>query len=359
MNVSGGGGRPVRVVVIDDSAIVRRMLSAQLAQQPGLEVVGTAGHASVAWDKIDELRPDVVTLDVEMPDMDGVSFLRVLMRERPTPVVMVSSLTQRGAEVTLDALEAGAVDFVAKPEAGLDRRLGELIPELAEKLRTAARTRVSRREGGARVARGPAASAATSNALAKTTYRVLAIGASTGGTEAIRETLERLPADAPGIVIVQHMPERFTASFAQRCDQSCAVRVKEAVDEERVLPGHALIAPGNHHMRLVRRGGNYHVQISQDEAVNRHRPSVDVLFDSVAQQAGRNAVGVILTGMGADGARGLLRMREAGARTIAQDEASCVVYGMPREAVAMGAAEVVLPLDAIAGRALEFLGEVP
>jgi two-component system chemotaxis response regulator CheB len=344
--------RRIRVLVVDDSAVVRRVLTTQLSLQPGLEVVGVAPHASVAWTKIEELRPDVVTLDVEMPDMDGVSFLRVLMRERPTPVVMVSSLTQRGAEVTLDALAAGAVDFVAKPAAGVDRKLADLVPELAEKIRAASRSRVQKREEAPRPVR-----ATSSLALAKTTYRVLAIGASTGGTEAIREVLERLPADAPGVVIVQHMPEHFTASFARRCDQACAVRVKEAADDDRVIPGHVLIAPGNHHMRLVRRGGNYHVQVTQEEAVNRHRPSVDVLFDSVAKHAGANAVGVILTGMGADGAKGLLEMRLAGAHTIAQDEATCVVFGMPREAILNGGAEVVLPLPAIADRALRFISE--
>ncbi len=343
----------IRVLIVDDSAVVRRVLTQQLALQPGIEVVGTAPHAAVAWSKIEELSPDVVTLDVEMPDMDGVSFLKVLMRERPTPVVMVSSLTKRGAEVTLDALDAGAVDFVAKPEMGVDRKLADLVPEIAEKIRIAAKAKLHRRVERKRVEQAP------SLALAKTTHRVLAIGASTGGTEAIREILERLPADAPGVVVVQHMPEAFTASFAKRCDQSCAVRVSEAVDEARVLPGHVLIAPGNHHMRLVRRGGNYHVQITQDEHVNRHRPSVDVLFKSVAQHAAGNAVGIILTGMGADGAKGLLEMRLAGAHTIAQDEATCVVFGMPKEAIINGGAELVLPLPGIAERALKLFSELP
>ncbi len=339
------------MLVVDDSAVVRRVLTSALTKEPGIEVVGSAPHASVAWSKLEELSPDVLTLDVEMPDMDGVSFLRVLMRDKPTPVVMVSSLTQKGAEVTLDALDAGAIDFVTKPASGVDRTLVDLVPEIAEKVRIASKAKL--------FARGPRPKVEKplSAALAKTTHRVLAIGASTGGTEAIREILERLPADSPGIVIVQHMPEAFTASFARRCDQSCAVRVKEAADGDRVLPGHALIAPGNHHMRLVRRGGNYHVQVTQDAHVNRHRPSVDVLFNSVAEQAAGNAVGVILTGMGADGAKGLLEMRLAGAHTIAQDEKTCVVFGMPKEAIVNGGAELVLPLDDIAERALGFLGE--
>lgn len=347
--MSAGG--VIRVLVIDDSAVVRKVLSERLAQQPGIAVVGTAPHAAVAWDKVQELKPDVITLDVEMPDMDGVSFLRVLMRDNPLPVVMVSSLTQKGAEVTLDALAAGAVDFVAKPSAGLGLRLGDLIPELADAIRAASVARVVRRAAAPREPRAPTL------ALARTTHRIVAVGGSTGGTEAIREILEALPADAPGVVVTQHMPEHFTASWARRCDSLCAVRVKEAEDEDRVLPGHVLIAPGNHHMRLVRRGGNYHVKVTQDEHVNRHRPSVDVLFESVALHAGKNAVGVILTGMGADGAKGLLEMRKAGAHTIAQDEASCVVFGMPKEAIDLGAAEVVLPLGQIAARALQLSGD--
>jgi two-component system chemotaxis response regulator CheB len=268
------------------------------------------------------------------------------MREHPLPVVMVSSLTERGAEVTLDALAAGAVAFVTKPSMGSGTKLADLIPHLAEVIRAAASAKVYRR------GEPPAKKVLASSALAKTTHRILAIGASTGGTEAIREVLQELPADAPGVVVAQHMPEHFTTSWAKRCDGLCSVRVQEARDDDRVLPGHVLIAPGNYHMRLERRGGNYHVRVSQDELVNRHRPSVDVLFHSVAEHAGKNAVGAILTGMGADGVKGLLAMRQAGAHTLAQDEATCVVFGMPKEAIAAGAAKEVLPLGKIAARVL-------
>ncbi|MBX7101453.1 MAG: chemotaxis response regulator protein-glutamate methylesterase [Myxococcaceae bacterium] len=344
---------PVRVLVVDDSAVVRRMLSDRLSREPGIEVVGTAPSPVFAWDRIKELRPDALTLDVEMPEMDGVSFLRILMRERPMPVVMVSSLTTRGAEATLDALESGAFDFVTKPGLGSTGELAVLIPEIAEKLRAATRARVRPRTAGPR----PLASVARpAGSLTNTTEKVIAIGSSTGGTEAVREILERLPADSPGVVIVQHMPEAFTASWARRCNASSALEVSEARHGDRLLPGHALIAPGNQHLRLVRRGGQYHVALSQEPPYNRHRPSVDVLFHSVAEHAGRNALGVILTGMGADGAAGLLSMRQAGAFTCAQDEASCVVFGMPREAIALGAAAEVLPLEDIAARLVEGSG---
>jgi two-component system chemotaxis response regulator CheB len=312
------------------------------------------------------LNPDVLTLDVEMPRMDGLTFLEKLMRARPMPVVMVSSLTEAGCETTLRALELGAVDFITKPRVDLREHLDELAQEVSEKVRAAASARVRAQQGhgpSARPsqgggparrpeARGAAARASVPSAMIQTTDRIIAVGASTGGTEALKDFLMMLPADAPGIVIVQHMPEKFTRSFAERCDELCTIRVKEAEDGDRVLVGHALIAPGNFHMELQRNGAQYFVHIQSGPPVNRHRPSVDVLFESVAQCAGRNAVGVIMTGMGADGARGLLTMREAGARTIAQDEATCVVFGMPKEAIALGAVEAVTPLPRIAATAL-------
>lgn len=343
---------PIRVLVVDDSAVVRRMLSERLGRQPGIQVVGTAPGAVYAWDKLRDLKPDVITLDVEMPEMDGVSFLRVLMRDRPTPVVMVSSLTERGATITLDALEAGAVDFVTKPGLGSTADLDLLVPVIAEKVRAAAKAKL--RVSAPRPPVKPAAQVGT-RALATTTEKIIAIGSSTGGTEAVREILEAMPPDAPGIVIVQHMPEAFTSSWAKRCDQSSAMQVREAKNGERIVPGSALIAPGNQHLRVVRRGGYYHVALSQEPPHNHHRPSVDVLFQSVAAEVAKNAVGIILTGMGADGAVGLLEMRRAGARTIAQDEATCVVFGMPREAIALGAANEVLPLERIAERALQLI----
>lgn len=343
--------RVVKVLVVDDSALVRKMLGERLGRMPRIQVVGTANGPVAAWEQIRTLRPDVLTLDVEMPEMDGVSFLKLLMRDYPLPTVMVSSLTVRGAEITLDALEAGATDFVTKPGLGASGQLDALVPVIAEKLLAAASARPRARVSS----KAPVARPAT-RAMADTTDKVIAMGASTGGTEAVREVLEQLPGDAPGVVIVQHMPEYFTASWAKRCDATCAVRVSEATDGERILSGHALIAPGNRHMEVVRRGAYYHVRLSDGPPVNRHRPSVDVLFESVARNVGRNAAGVILTGMGADGATGLLSMRRAGAATFAQDAESCVVYGMPREAVALGAAEAQVPLTDVAPRLLGTLG---
>ncbi|MET0344338.1 MAG: chemotaxis response regulator protein-glutamate methylesterase [Polyangiales bacterium] len=337
-----------RVLIVDDSALVRRILSTALARDPDIEVVGTAQDPYVAKDKINELKPDVLTLDVEMPRMHGLTFLRILMEKRPMPVVMVSSLTESGADVTLQALELGAVDFVTKPKLDLNDGLGILMPEIVEKVKAAARVRPARRVADAG---GPQKPVVVPR-LGRTTQQILAIGASTGGTEAIREVLQSMPPDAPGMVIVQHMPERFTRAFAQRLDAQCPPNVTEATDGERVIAGKVLIAPGAYHMRLVREGAEYRVRIDQSEPVNRHRPSVDVLFESVAEAAGKNAVGVILTGMGDDGARGLCTMRDAGAHTIAQDRESCVVFGMPREAIALGGAEEVLPLSQIGAAAL-------
>jgi len=337
----------VRVLIIDDSALVRRVLSEALSADSGIEVVGTASDPYIAKDRINELKPDVLTLDVEMPRMHGLTFLRLLMERRPMPVVMVSSLTVEGTDVTLQALELGAVDFVTKPQLDINTGLGLLMPELVEKVKAAARSRPRRRANVAEVVAKPAPR------LSRTTQQILAVGASTGGTEAIRELLMQLPADAPGVVIVQHMPERFTRAFAGRLDTQCALQVVEASHGERVVSGKVLIAPGNHHMRLVRLGAEYRVEIDQGDPVRLHRPSVDVLFDSVASAAGKNAVGVILTGMGDDGARGLLAMKQAGAFTVAQDRDSCVVFGMPREAIALGGADRVLPLEGIADTVLD------
>lgn len=330
-----------RVLIVDDSAVMRQILTEILSRDPMLEVVGVANDPFVARDKIKALQPDVLTLDVEMPRMDGLSFLEKLMRAHPMPVVMVSSLTLRGAETTLRALELGAVDFVEKP--ALDVRSGTftLADEIIEKVKHAAKAFV-RVPPPAHSATG--AAPPTARRILRTTERVIAIGASTGGTEALREFLMRMPPDSPGIVIVQHMPATFTRSFAERLDSACALRVKEAADGDSLLPGHVLIAPGDFHLRVVRSGARHQVRVTQEAPVNRHRPAVDVLFDSCAEQLGASTVGVLLTGMGDDGARGMVHMRGAGAHTFAQDEASCVVFGMPREAIRMGGAEVVLPL---------------
>jgi two-component system chemotaxis response regulator CheB len=338
------------VLVVDDSALVRQMMTAILSQDPGIAVVGAAPDPYAAWDQIHRLNPDVITLDVEMPRMDGLTFLEKLMRARPMPVVMVSSLTENGCDTTLRALELGALDFVTKPKIDVARGTGELAGEIVAKVRAAAGAKIRLKPAPA--AQKSAAPRAPQPATFKGTYKVVAIGASTGGTEALRELLCALPSDAPGIVIVQHMPEKFTRAFADRLDGLARIRISEARDGDRVLPGHALLAPGNFHMELIRSGADYKVRVSTGEPVNRHRPSVDVLFHSCARAAGPNAVGVILTGMGDDGARGLVAMRNAGARTVAQDEATSVVFGMPKEAIAMGGAEFIEPLPRIAEAAL-------
>jgi two-component system chemotaxis response regulator CheB len=343
----------IRVLVVDDSALMRQVLGTLLGRDPAIEIVGTACDAYVARDKIRELKPDVLTLDVEMPRMDGLAFLEKLMRARPMPVVMVSSLTEAGCATTLRALELGAVDFVTKPTVDLREGMAEVAAAIIEKIKIAAAARVRQRVPAAPMlpyARGVARPAARSAG------QVIAVGASTGGTEALRQFLGALPVDAPGVVVVQHMPEGFTRAFAERLDQLCTVRVKEAADGEPVLMGHALIAPGNQHMRLAREGTTYQVRLSSDPPVNRHRPSVDVLFNSCATEAHGHAVGVLMTGMGDDGARGLLAMRKAGARTLAQDEESCVVFGMPKAAVELGAAGEVLPLSRLAPAALAGVG---
>ncbi len=345
MNSVRTGATQIRVLVIDDSAYVRQILTEILRADPGIEVVGCASDAHVAREMIRRLNPDVLTLDIEMPRMDGLTFLRNLMRLRPMPVVMVSSLTERGAEVTLDALALGAVDFLPKPHTDLGVTLRDYAAELISKVKAAANVGVRSTVATAAV---PKARPATSPL--STTNIIVAIGASTGGTEAIREVLAELPPDAPGTVITQHIPKAFSAAFARRLNDSSALRVQEAEDGQQVLPGHAYVAPGDRHLKIERSGARYLCRLDQGPTVNHLRPSVDVLFQSVAEAAGARCIGVLLTGMGRDGAQGLLQMRNGGSQTIAQDEASSVVWGMPGEAVALGAAQLVLPLSAIAVR---------
>ncbi len=342
----------IRVLVVDDSALIRSLMRELLGSQPDIEVVGMAPDPHVARELIKQLNPDVITLDVEMPRMNGLDFLEKLMRLRPMPVVMVSSLTEQGSEVTLKALELGAVDFITKPRLGVAEQFPELAREISDKIRAAARARIRRHGLGATPSNQPRPIAGH---VFGTTEKLLCIGASTGGTEALKEVLCSMPADAPGMLITQHMPESFTRSFAERLNGLSAMTVKEAAHNERVLPGHAYVAPGHSHLRVKKGGAYYYTELSQDAPVNRHRPSVDVLFHSAAEALGSNALGVLLTGMGKDGAAGLLAMRQAGAYTFAQDEASCVVFGMPRAAIDMGAAMEVLPLQDIARRVLERL----
>jgi two-component system chemotaxis response regulator CheB len=353
-------GSKTRVVVVDDSALVRGLLTEIIDRQPDMCCVGSAADPLVAREMIRNLNPDVITLDIEMPRMDGLDFLSRLMRLRPMPVVMVSTLTERGADVTLKALELGAVDFVAKPKIGVADGLRQLGADITDKIRTAARARVSRlATAPAASAAGGAAPAARPSPMASlgrlSTEKIIFLGASTGGTEATREVLAELPADCPAVMITQHMPPGFTKSYAARLDGLCRIRVAEARDGERVLPGHAYIAPGGFHLSVERSGANYVARVQDGEPVNRHKPSVEVLFDSAARVVGRNALGVMLTGMGADGAGAMKTMRDAGSFNLVQDEASCVVFGMPREAIAHGAAHEVLPLNRIAPRLLEWL----
>ncbi|WP_237152218.1 protein-glutamate methylesterase/protein-glutamine glutaminase [Oryzibacter oryziterrae] len=360
--------KKVRVLIIDDSASVRQTLAGVLSQDPEIEVIGVASDPYVAANRLREDVPDVITLDVEMPRMDGITFLRKLMSQHPIPVVMCSSLTVEGSETLLQALEAGAVDIIVKPKIGAADHLAEQAMMICDTVKSAAKARVrgARRPAGAAVpAAGNAGSPAPKltadamlpparraaegvGAMAKTTEIVVSVGASTGGTEALKDFLVALPANAPGIVIVQHMPESFTAAFAKRLNGLCEVSVKEAEDGDPVLRGHVLVAPGGRHLLLERTGARYHVSVRDGPLVSRHRPSVDVLFRSTARAAGPNAVGVIMTGMGDDGARGMLEMKEAGAYNIAQDEESCVVFGMPKEAIARGGVDRILPLDDIA-----------
>ena len=343
--------RVIRVVVVDDSAVVRKVLSTELSKADDVEVVATAMDPYFARDKIRQLEPDVLTLDLEMPRMDGLTFLGKLMRYHPMPVIVVSSLTPQGSEAAVRALELGAVDVVSKP--GSAYSVAEITKMLVHKVRAASVARVSKPARTAEIEKPRPIPESVGRQLLRTTHKLLAIGASTGGTEAIRQVLQGLPASAPGTLIVQHMPENFTRSFANRLNQLCEMKVREAVSGDMVVPGVALLAPGNKHMVLRRSGARYLAEVKDGPRVFHQRPSVDVLFHSVAQQAGRNAVGVILTGMGADGARGLKAMRDAGARTFAQDEKSCVVYGMPKEAVRLDAAEKIIPLSRMSRQILD------
>lgn len=337
----------IKVLIVDDSALVRNILHQGLSADPSIEVVGTAPDVYVARNLIISLRPDVLTLDIEMPKMDGIEFLRRLMPQFPIPVVVVSSLTQKGKEITIQALEAGAVDFVPKPTTDVARGLAGMMLELRTKVKIASNANVSHWKNK-RFEQSATQQSFASKALSESTDKVIAIGASTGGTEAIKKVINDLPPNTPGIVIVQHMPAGFTKTFADRLNDTALMQVKEAENGDRVVQGRILIAPGDFHMKVVRRGGYYLVELNSEEKVSGHRPSVDVLFDSVATHVGRNAYGVILTGMGSDGAKGLRAMRDAGARTLGQDEASCVVYGMPKVAFDLGGVEKQVHLDRMA-----------
>ncbi|NHC06929.1 protein-glutamate methylesterase/protein-glutamine glutaminase [Azonexus fungiphilus] len=349
----------IKVMIIDDSALVRQVVSQALSRDPGIEVIATASDPVFAIDKLRQAWPDVFIVDIEMPRMDGISFLRKVMTERPTPVIICSSLAENGAQATFDAMAAGAVTIITKPKAALKSFLEDASNDIVQAVRTAARAnlRALPRPGTGNLTVNPfhrpklSADAVIApgapTAMAKTTEQLIAIGTSTGGTQALEAVLTRLPATCLGIVIVQHMPEKFTAMFAERLNGLCDIEVREARDGDRVMPGRALIAPGGRHMMLKRSGAQYQVEVVDGPLVNRHKPSVDVLFRSVAKFAGSNALGIIMTGMGDDGARGLQEMHAAGARTIAQDEASCVVFGMPREAIKLGAADEVMGLERI------------
>jgi two-component system chemotaxis response regulator CheB len=354
---------PIRVLIVDDSAVVRQVMSDILSHAPGIEVLGTASDPIFAIERMKNAWPDVITLDVEMPRMDGITFLKKVMSERPTPVVVCSTLTGKGTETAMQALSAGAVAVITKPTLGLKDFLRDSADDLVAAVRAAARANMRAMGamgsmGAAGAVKSPPAAASArmasaappasaTSAMAETTDRLIAIGTSTGGTQALEAVLSRLPRTMPGIVVVQHMPEKFTALFAQRLNQICELEVLEARDGQRVIAGRVLIAPGGRHMSVKRSGAQYVVEVRDGPPVNRHKPSVDVLFRSVSRCAGRNALGVIMTGMGDDGARGLKEMRDAGAHTVAQDEASCVVFGMPKEAIRMDAAERIVPLDRI------------
>jgi two-component system, chemotaxis family, protein-glutamate methylesterase/glutaminase len=349
--------KKIRVLIVDDSAVVRQTLQSILNSDPEIEVMGTATDPFFAAKKIAQEVPDVITLDVEMPRMDGLTFLKKIMSQHPIPVVVISSLTSRGTETAMRALEYGAIEVIAKPQMDTKKFIEESKIHLCDAVKAAAMAKIKRKAITAEFVVQPklsadailAKGAGSDSSMLRTTELVVAVGASTGGTDALRIFLETMPPDSPGIVIVQHMPENFTKSFANRLNELCQITVKEAENGDTVIRGRALIAPGNHHMLLKRSGAKYYVEIKDGPLVNRHRPSVDVLFRSTARFAGKNAIGVIMTGMGDDGARGLLEMKEAGARTIAQDEKSCVVFGMPNEAIKLGAAEKIMPLDQIGG----------
>lgn len=344
----------IRVLIIDDSALIRSILKEVINSYPDMEVVGAAANPLQAREMIRSLDPDVLTLDVEMPEMDGLTFLEKLMRLRPTPVLMISSLTEKGSESALRALELGAIDFLAKPKLDINEGMREYSEDIAEKIRTAyqAKSGLPRR---IEPAGSPKETLPELGSKFRSTEKIIILGASTGGTEAIKEFLMRLPADAPGILIAQHMPEAFTKSFAARLDSLCKIKVIESQGNERVLPGHAFIAPGHSHLLLKRSGANYLTELSQSPPVNHHRPSVEVLFRSAARNAGPNALGVMLTGMGKDGAMAMLEMKRAGAYNFAQNEQTCVVFGMPREAIAVGAVDEIVPIQDMAQRVMNKL----
>jgi two-component system chemotaxis response regulator CheB len=353
---------PVKVMIVDDSAVVRQVVSGLLAATADLEVIAAVADPLLAIERMKKQWPDIVVLDVEMPRMDGITFLRKIMSERPTPVVICSTLTEKGAKTTLEAMAAGAVAIVTKPKLGLKAFLADAADDLVATVRAAARANVRRLAARATAQALPVSARHTADVIlpagnarpmAQTTQRIVAIGTSTGGTQALEEVLTALPRVSPGLVIVQHMPAQFTAAFAARLDGICSIEVKEAETNDRVVPGRALIAPGGRHLLLRRSGAQYHVEVVDGPLVNRHRPSVDVMFRSVAKCAGPNALGVIMTGMGDDGAAGLLEMRNAGARTLAQDEETCVVFGMPREALRRGGVERTVPLGAVADEILK------
>lgn len=343
---------PIRVLVVDDSAVVRKMIKSELSKERGIDVIATAPDPYVARDKIVKLKPDVVTLDIEMPRMDGLTFLKKLMKHHPLPVIIISSLTPKGGKLAMEALANGALEVMCKPSAAYS--LGDMGVQLADKIRAVARVNVARHQENPVDSSSPRPPLA-SKALSATTNKIIAIGASTGGTEAIKTVITAMPVNSPGIVIVQHMPAQFTTSFAERLDSLSAIRVKEAQDGDSVVNGQALLAPGNLHMLLRRSGARYYVQVKTGPMVHHQRPAVDVLFRSVATYAGANAVGIILTGMGADGAAGLLEMRNAGAHTIGQDEKSCVVYGMPKEAAKLDAVEKVVSLQNVCRTCLDMI----
>jgi len=339
----------IKVLVVDDSAIVRKVLSDELAKDPQIEIVGTAPDPFIARDKILQLHPDILTLDVEMPKMDGITFLRKLMASKPMPVIVLSSLTPQGGKVAMEALEAGAVEVMCKP--GASYSVGDACSELTSIIKVAAKVRVQKRQENSVTSGG----SGSRLAMTETTNKIFAIGASTGGVNALTNVLPRLPANAPGTLVVQHMPAQFTTSFAERLNGLCQMQVKEAANGDTVIPGRVLIAPGGFHMMLQRSGANYHVTVKDGPKVCRQKPSVEVMMNSVAKFAGANAVGAMLTGMGNDGAVGLLNMRNAGAHTLAQDEASCTVFGMPKEAINTGAAEKIVSLDDVAKAMIDFL----
>ncbi len=343
---------PIRVLIVDDSAVVRQTLEKVLSSDPEIEVIATASDPFIAADKILRETPDVITLDVEMPRMDGLTFLQKIMSQHPIPVVICSSLTEAGSETALRAFEYGAIEIILKPRVGTKRFLEEAKVRICDAVKAAAMARITRVTPATRrivpkLSADVILAKPTSNAMVKTTEKVVVVGASTGGTEALRDMLEAMPLDAPGIVIVQHMPEHFTRAFATRLDSLCRISVKEAADNDTVIRGRALIAPGNHHILLKRSGARYYVEIKDGPLVSRHRPSVDVLFRSAARYAGKNCIGVIMTGMGDDGAKGMREMKEAGSFTIAQDEESCVVFGMPKKAIELGAVDRVAHLENI------------